>query len=133
MLNLSWSIVKILWSHRISPVPVHILRLNSGVREPHHQVHLYPLLSHVWHHHPQSPLSPLCLLPLQIYLSFYLTSKSPSHHGSSPGPPVDPAECPSFLSESDRTEQVIRGPLPIRENCFFPQKLLKLLVMACLH
>ncbi|MED6271778.1 hypothetical protein CHARACLAT_023763 [Characodon lateralis] len=50
------------------------------------------------------------------------TSKSPSHRGLSPGPPVDPAEWPAFLSESDRTEQVIRGPLPIRENCFFPQK-----------
>ncbi|MEQ2285569.1 hypothetical protein AMECASPLE_033264 [Ameca splendens] len=50
------------------------------------------------------------------------TSKSPSQHGLSPGPPVDPTEWPSFLSESDRTEQVIRGPLPMRENCFFPQK-----------
>ncbi|MEQ2301606.1 hypothetical protein AMECASPLE_037884 [Ameca splendens] len=30
--------------------------------------HLYPLLSHVWHRHPQSPLSALCLPPLLIYL-----------------------------------------------------------------
>ncbi|XP_061917828.1 uncharacterized protein LOC133659110 [Entelurus aequoreus] len=33
------------------------------------------------------------------------TTTSPSHHGPSSAPPVDPAEWPSFLSDSDRTEQ----------------------------
>ncbi|XP_061900928.1 musculoskeletal embryonic nuclear protein 1b isoform X2 [Entelurus aequoreus] len=50
------------------------------------------------------------------------TTTSPSHHGPSSAPPVDPAEWPSFLSDSDRTEQVIRGPLSIKENFSFPKR-----------
>ena len=42
------------------------------------------------------------------------------HHGSAA--PVDPAEWPSLLSTSDRTDQVLRGPLPIRENFTFPKR-----------
>ncbi|XP_072769011.1 uncharacterized protein [Nerophis lumbriciformis] len=38
-------------------------------------------------------------------LSTTSTTTSPSHHGPSSAPPVDPAEWPSFLSDSDRTEQ----------------------------
>ncbi|XP_061923170.1 mucin-5AC-like [Entelurus aequoreus] len=41
------------------------------------------------------------------------TSTSPSHHGPSSAPPVDPAEWPSFLSDSDRTEQRNFGHLSI--------------------
>ncbi|XP_050708917.1 zinc finger MYM-type protein 5-like [Eriocheir sinensis] len=50
------------------------------------------------------------------------TTTSTSHHGSSSAPPVDPAEWPSFLSDSDRTEQVIMGPLPIKESFSFPKR-----------
>ncbi|XP_061906988.1 probable serine/threonine-protein kinase irlA isoform X2 [Entelurus aequoreus] len=39
-------------------------------------------------------------------LSTSSTTTSPSHHGPSSAPPVDPAEWPSFLSDSDRTEQL---------------------------
>ncbi|XP_072768639.1 uncharacterized protein [Nerophis lumbriciformis] len=55
-------------------------------------------------------------------LSTTSTTTSPSHHGPSSAPPVDPAEWPSFLSDSDRTEQVIRGPLSIKENFSFPKR-----------
>ncbi|XP_061914985.1 uncharacterized protein LOC133657543 isoform X2 [Entelurus aequoreus] len=41
-------------------------------------------------------------------LSTTSTTTSPSHHGPSSAPPVDPAEWPSFLSDSDRTEQVAK-------------------------
>lgn len=50
------------------------------------------------------------------------TTTSTSHHGSSSAPPVDPAEWPSFLSDADRTEQVIMGPLPIKESFSFPKR-----------
>ncbi|XP_061902273.1 zinc finger MYM-type protein 1-like isoform X2 [Entelurus aequoreus] len=55
-------------------------------------------------------------------LSTTSTTTSPSHHGPSSAPPVDPAEWPSFLSDSDRTEQVSRGPLSIKENFSFPKR-----------
>ncbi|XP_061896529.1 zinc finger MYM-type protein 5-like isoform X2 [Entelurus aequoreus] len=55
-------------------------------------------------------------------LSTTSTTMSPSHHGPSSALPVDPAEWPSFLSDSDRTEQVIRGPLSIKENFSFPKR-----------
>ncbi|XP_061833354.1 zinc finger MYM-type protein 5-like [Nerophis lumbriciformis] len=55
-------------------------------------------------------------------LSTTSTTTSPSHHGPSSAPPVDPAEWPSFLSDSDRTEQVIRGSLSIKENFSFPKR-----------
>ena len=50
------------------------------------------------------------------------TTTSAWHHGSSSALPVDPAEWPSFLSDLDRTEQAIRGPLPIQENFSFPKR-----------
>lgn len=43
------------------------------------------------------------------------------HHGSA-APPVDPAEWSSILSDSERTDIVRRGPLPIKENFTFPKK-----------
>nr|XP_061791308.1 uncharacterized protein LOC133581281 isoform X1 [Nerophis lumbriciformis] len=49
-------------------------------------------------------------------LSTTSTTTSPSHHGPSSAPPVDPAEWPSFLSDSDRTEQVLHPELSPRTN-----------------
>ncbi|KAI3376377.1 hypothetical protein L3Q82_016859 [Scortum barcoo] len=41
---------------------------------------------------------------------------------SSAAPPVDPAQWPSFLSDSDRTDQVLREPLPIKDSFLFPKR-----------
>ncbi|XP_061896530.1 uncharacterized protein LOC133645687 isoform X3 [Entelurus aequoreus] len=49
-------------------------------------------------------------------LSTTSTTMSPSHHGPSSALPVDPAEWPSFLSDSDRTEQHLETPLRAKQD-----------------
>ena len=51
-----------------------------------------------------------------------VSSSASSLQQGSAAPPVDPAECPSFLSDSERTEQVLRGPLPIKDTFTFPKR-----------
>lgn len=55
-------------------------------------------------------------------ISITSITTSTSHHGSSSAPPVEPAEWPSFFSDLVRTKQLIRGPLPIKENFTFPKR-----------
>ena len=64
----------------------------------------------------------LILSPCLSLFTFTESSTTTSPSSSLSAPPVDPAEWPSFLSDSDRTEQVIRGPQPIKEDFLFPKR-----------
>ncbi|KAG1973804.1 zinc finger MYM-type protein 1-like isoform X2 [Pimephales promelas] len=49
-------------------------------------------------------------------------STSSSYQDRSPAPPIDPAEWSAFLSDSERTDLVKRGPVPISDTFTFPKK-----------
>ncbi|XP_062254148.1 uncharacterized protein LOC133962528 [Platichthys flesus] len=49
-------------------------------------------------------------------------STSTSYQGGSTAPPIDPAEWSAFLSDSQRTDLVRRGPVQISDTFTFPKK-----------
>ncbi|KAM3624160.1 uncharacterized protein V6R79_019961 [Siganus canaliculatus] len=59
-------------------------------------------------------------LVIEADVSF--TSTTSSLQQGSAGLPVDPAEWPSFLTDSERTDQVLRGPLPVKDTFAFPKR-----------
>ncbi|XP_051259373.1 uncharacterized protein LOC127365372 isoform X3 [Dicentrarchus labrax] len=60
--------------------------------------------------------------PSSLVIEIDVSSSASSLEQGSAAPPVDPAECPCFLSDSERTEQVLRGPLPIKDTFTFPKR-----------
>ncbi|KAK0147355.1 Zinc finger MYM-type protein 5 [Merluccius polli] len=49
-------------------------------------------------------------------------STSTSYQDRSTAPPIDPVEWSALLSDSERTDLVRRGPLPISDTFTFPKK-----------